>query len=351
MERLRRQNRGAGGGIVSDRIEAVRSGAEDDETTVQLLRAADPRTSVSVLRAARVRSAARAAWEAQIRRRTNRRRVAILCSILGAGALGLVFGREAPLGRKAPAGAGDTVAIVEQVDGSSGIQRNHRVRVGDWIEMAPDSRLALRFGDRTSVRLDTGSRLRVLSQMVVELAAGAVYVDTGSESGGFEVRTAMGTAHDIGTQFEVRLLPQSVRVRVRTGMVQLKDSARSIAGHPGTEITLSATGAVTRPFDGHDAGWDWATRVAPPLEMEGVSLATFLERAARERGWNVVYADPTLAREAETIVLHGSAGGLAPDDAIAVAVGASGLQHRIERGSVIVLRADASQKPERDTSP
>jgi hypothetical protein len=351
MERIRRQNRGAGGGIVTDRIEAVPPGADDDETTVQLLRAADPRTSVSVLRAARVRSAARAAWQLQIRRRTIRRRVIILSSILGAGALGLVFGREALLERNIPAGPGDPVAIVEQVDGPSRIQRNHLVRVGDWIEMAPGSRLALRFGDRTSVRVDTGSRLRVLSPMIVELVAGAVYVDTGSERGGFEVRTAMGTAHDIGTQFEVRLLPQSVRVRVRTGMVQLRDSARSIAGHQGTEITLSATGAVTRPFDGHDAEWDWATRVAPPLVMEGVSLATFLERAARERGWKVEYTDLTLAREAKTIVLHGSVAGLTPDDAIGVAVGASGLRHRIERGSVIVLRADASQKAERDTSP
>jgi ferric-dicitrate binding protein FerR (iron transport regulator) len=351
MDRFRRQNRRAGGGIVSDRIEAVPPSPDDDETTVQLLRAADPRTSVSVLRAARVRSAARGAWEVQIRRRTVRRRVVILSSILGAGTLSLVFGREALLERKVPAGPGDPAAIVEQVDGPSHVQRNHVVRVGDWIEMAPDSRLALRFGDRTSVRLDTGSRLRVLSPMVVELAAGAVYVDTGSERGGFEVRTAMGTAHDIGTQFEVRLLPQSVRVRVRTGMVQLRDSARSIAGHQGTEITLSATGAVTRPFNGHDAGWDWATRVAPPLEMEGVSLATFLERAARERGWKVEYADLTLAREAKTIVLHGSVAGLTPDDAIEVAVGASSLRHRIERGSVIVLRADASQKAERDTSP
>ena len=336
---------------MSDRIEAGRPGAEDDETTVQLLRAADPRVSVSVLRAARVRSAARAAWEVQIRRRTMRRRVVILSSILGAGALGLVFGRDVFLERTAPTRPGDPVAIVEQVDGPSRMQRTHVVRVGDWIEMAADCRLALRFGDRTSVRLDSGSRLRVLSAMVVELAAGAVYVDTGSESGGFEVRTAMGTVHDIGTQFEVRLLPASVRVRVRTGMVQLRDSARSIAGHQGTEITLSTTGAVTRPFDGHDAEWGWATRIAPPLEMEGVSLAAFLERAARERGWTVVYTDLALAREAKTIVLHGSVGGLAPDDAIGVAVGASGLRHRIERGSVIVLRAGVSQTPERDTSP
>jgi FecR-like protein len=345
MESLR------GGGIVSDRIEAEPPGTEDDDTTVQLLRVADPRACVSTLRAARVRSAARAAWEVQVRRRTIRRRVVILSSILGAGALTLVFGPEALLEREVAPAPGDPAAIVEQVDGPSRIQRSQVVRVGDWIEMAPRSRVALRFGDRTSVRLDTGSRLRVVSPRVVELAAGAVYVDTGAESGGFEVRTALGTAHDVGTQFEVRLLPHAVRVRVRTGLVQLRDSTRSIAGHQGTEITLSPTDAVTRRFDGHDAGWDWATRLAPTLEMDGVSLATFLERAARERGWKVEYTDPTLAREATTIVLHGSVDGLTPDDAIGVAVGASGLRHRIERGSVIVLRAVASPKPERDASP
>jgi hypothetical protein len=85
--------------------------------------------------------------------------------------------------------------------------------------------------------------------------------------------------------------------------------------------------------------------------MEGMALASFLERVARELGWTVVYPDPTLAREAEAIVLHGSVSGLAPHQAIEVAVAASGLRYRVERGSLVVLRADAPHTTGRDTSP
>jgi hypothetical protein len=349
MGHIQRQNPGAGGGIVSDRIEAVPPDTDDDETTVQLLRAADPRASMSLLRTTRVRSATRSAWRLQVRRRVIRRRVVIVSSLLGATVLGLVLGRGALPERDAQTGAGVPVAVVVQVNGPSRIQRRDTVRVGEWIQVAADSRVSLRFGDRTSVRLDTGTRMRALSPNAIELAAGAVYVDSASGSGGFEVRTTMGAARDVGTQFEVRLFPASLRVRVRTGMVQLTDKVRSISGRQGTEITLSATGAATRRFDGHDSGWDWVTRVAPPLEMEGMSLAAFLEGAARERGWAVVYPNPTLARDAKTIVLHGSVSGLSFDEAIGVAVATSGLRYRVEEGSLFVLDGDRS--PQRDTSP
>ena len=336
---------------MSDRGESPTPGADEDEATVHLLRAAGPRASVSALRAERVRSAARAAWQGQIRRRAIRRRVASAGALLGAVALALIVGRETLFERNAPARPGDPVAVVDQVDGRSGIQRNDAIRIGEWIETGRDSHVALRFGDGTSVRLDTGSRVRALSSKIVELAAGAVYVDNGHEGDGFEVRTAIATARDIGTQFEVRVLGESLRLRVRTGMVQLTDRARSITGRQGTGITLSANGAVSRPFEGHDPGWEWTTRVAPPLEMEGTSLARFLEHAAREQGWTIVYPDPALAREAEAIVLHGSVKGLAADEAVGVAVATSGLRHRVEHGSLVVLRADAPHTTDRDSNP
>jgi ferric-dicitrate binding protein FerR (iron transport regulator) len=203
--------------------------------------------------------------------------------------------------------------------------------------------VALRFADGTSVRLDVGSRVRPVSAGVIELSAGAVYVDTGREAGRFEVRTPVATARDIGTQFELRLIDRAVRLRVRTGVVELRDGTRTVAGRSGTEVAFSDTGAVSRPIAAHGSEWDWTAAVSPALEIEGVALATFLESMSREHGWALVYGDPSLSREAAGIVLHGSVEELSPRDALDVTLKTSGLRYRLGDGELVVLRPVAER--------
>jgi ferric-dicitrate binding protein FerR (iron transport regulator) len=197
--------------------------------------------------------------------------------------------------------------------------------------------VALRFADGTSVRLDVGSRARPISSTVLELSAGAVYVDTGRTSGRFEVRTAVATARDVGTEFEVRLLEAGLRLRVRTGVVELRDGARTVSGQGGTEVTFSPAGAVSRPIAPHGHEWDWTASLAPLPEIEGLALSTFLERSAREHGWELRYADPGLARYASGVILHGSVNGVSPREALDVVITSSRLSHRFENGQLIVL--------------
>jgi ferric-dicitrate binding protein FerR (iron transport regulator) len=338
---------------VNDPVGRLPTSADEDATT-RLLRLAGPRAAVSATRAARVRSAVRGEWEAATRRRGTRRRVALVASIAAtAAALLLLVGRTALLERHT-APLGGPVAVIEQVDGSpqrvssalaerngTPLHRDDSVRVGEWIETGNQSRVALRFGDGTSVRLDIASRVRPLSPGGIELAAGAVYVDTGRQNGRFEVRTALATAHDIGTQFEVRLADDGLRLRVRTGLVELKGPTRSISGRPGTEILLSADGAVSRPIAIHGSEWDWTTRVSPPVAMEGMSLAAFMERVAHEHGWTLRYASPAVEANAARVILHGPVDGLAPHEMVEVVIATSGLRHRLENGELVVSAGDA----------
>ena len=326
---------------------------DSDDGTIRLLRLAGARMPVPTARAARVRTAVHAEWQAGVHRRAARRRLffpaiaaaAVAVLVLMSGTWRLT---ERRTGTPLP---GDQVAVVEQLDGlpqrlSNGSQRSaainlsprDAIRIGDWIETDLRSRVALRFSDGTSVRFDIGSRARPLSSGAIELTAGAVYVDTNRESGRFEVRTAVATARDIGTQFEVRIVDRSVRLRVRTGIVELADRVRSVTGRGGTEITLSAAGAMSRPIAPQGPDWDWTVRLSPPMEIEGVALADFVARVGRELGLVVDYANPALAQEAAGITLHGSVKGLSPREALDVAVATSGLQYRIENGSVIVGR-------------
>jgi ferric-dicitrate binding protein FerR (iron transport regulator) len=203
--------------------------------------------------------------------------------------------------------------------------------------------VALRLGDGTSVRVDRGSRARLLAPTVIDLASGAVYLDTGRDSADLEVRTPFGTAHDIGTQFEVRLDAAAVRVRVRSGIVELRRGGESVNARAGTELTVSAGAAVRRAMPANAPDWAWAANLAPVFEIEGRTVSAFLEHTAREQGWTLHYADARLTRDSSAIILHGSVAGLPPQDALAVALSASGLAHRLDGEDLHVFRERESR--------
>jgi ferric-dicitrate binding protein FerR (iron transport regulator) len=324
----------------------------DQDGTLHLLRVTEPRPLVPAARAGRVRSAVHAEWVRARRRRALRRGVIGAAATLAVAAAVLVLVGPLSVMRREPPRSAEPVAVIERLEGPAPpaadvkqgraappLQQGTPVHAGEWIETGSASRAALRFADGSSVRLDVASRARPLSAGAIELAAGAVYVDSGRETGGFEVRTALATARDIGTQFEVRLIGQDLRLRVRTGVVELTDRRRSLSARAGTEITISTGTATTRPFAAHGTDWEWTSRLAPPPPMDGTPLAVFLERVAREQGWMVSYADPPLADDAARIVLHGSAAGLTALQSVQLATGASGLRCRLDGGKLIVLRA------------
>lgn len=326
----------------------------DENAMRHLLRASGPREPVPAARTARVRAVVRAEWEGATSRRVRRQRRILLASalVVAAAALVLIAGRSAVVTRRAVP-VGESVATVERAAGvprrvtqdaggvvTTALARHDVVRTGEWIETDALARLSLRFAHGASVRLDIASRARLLSPRVLELTAGAVYVDSGGGLGGFEVRTGSATARDIGTQFEVRVFERTLRLRVRSGVVELSDRRRSVTGRAGTEITLVETGAVSRPVAVHGQEWAWTGLVSPPLEIEGVPLDRVLDRMAREEGWTLHYADSALATEASAIILHGSVSNLSSRDALGVVLVSSGLGHRLEDGQLSIVRGD-----------
>jgi FecR protein len=336
-------------------IDSHRTSAGDDErreveATVRLLQLAGPRSDPGDFRQARVRTDIHAHWRAGVRRRLARRRAAVWTGILAAAAA-LVMMVSRSEEHSAPRPAPVTVAWVARISGPPGDARraapagparplkvDSAVLVGETIETGSAGRMALRFADGASVRLDVSSRATLAGPRAVELSSGAVYVDTGDGAERMEIRTPVGTARDIGTQFEVRLVASRLRVRVRTGAVELRDRSRSVTGHAGTEIFFSVTEAKSRPFSPFGPEWAWTAEVSPPIAIEGLPLATYLDRLAREQGWTVQYDDSRLAHQARGIILHGSVAGLSPADALQVAIGTSGLAYRLDNGRLVVTR-------------
>jgi ferric-dicitrate binding protein FerR (iron transport regulator) len=190
--------------------------------------------------------------------------------------------------------------------------------------------------------------VRLVSATEVELEAGAVYVDTGSDpspgqaSGGhLVVRTPYGTARDIGTRFLVRLDPEDapLSVRVRDGRVELERRGALHEAGGGEEMVVRTDGSfVRREAPGHGPAWDWVVATAPAFELEGSTLSELLAWVSRETGWRVRFSEPELAGSADAIVLHGDLNGLRPDQAPFAVLPGAGLEGELDDGVLVVRR-------------
>jgi len=320
---------------------------DEEEVTAQLLRLAGEQADPPAERTARVRHAVQREWLANRRHRAIRRGAAAATALLGVAAV-LTIAVWINRPRSTPSPPVDrAVAIGQRIQGrpvvlGRGTPRPLAASIAiypeDVIETDDESRATLQAADGSSVRIDRGSRVKFVAPGVIEVLAGAAYLATADGSHGFEVRTAMGVVRDIGTQFEVRLTAAALRLRVRTGTVEVRRGDSVTAAGSGTEAIVTSSGVAVRQMPAYGSEWAWTADVAPSFAIEGRSLGAFLEHIAGEQGWTLQYADPEVAEAAERIILHGSVEGLAAEEALDVALATSGQQYRLRGGELLVSR-------------
>jgi ferric-dicitrate binding protein FerR (iron transport regulator) len=175
----------------------------------------------------------------------------------------------------------------------------------------------------------------------ITLERGALYVDAGpgaASPGRLAVITPAGSIRHVGTQYEARLLGSSLRVRVREGRVEWQSPAgRRELGVSGEQLTISNNGAVERaPALLHGESWNWIAETSPGIVIEGLPLDAFLSWAARELGWKLVYATPSVAAEAAGVVLHGSIEGLAPRQALDAVLATTRVRAAVQGDSLVL---------------
>ena len=317
-----------------------------DDPIARLIRVAGPRPPVPEERMARVRDSVHAGWR-EAAKRARRRSIVLTFAQIAAAlviAIGVAFWVR---GRARVAGV--AAATVVQTEGRVLLRdglvagTGSVLTAGAGLTTGPDGRAALSLSGGPSVRLDTGTDLRLISARVLELQHGAVYVDTGaqpSKGASIEVRTSLGRVRDVCTQFEVRLADDRLNLSVREGVAALDRDDRTYAAPAGTRLRVDSRGAVETGTVGlQGADWGWVLAVAPPFDLEGRTLGDYLDWLSRETGWRVGYTDPSIAAGAATVILHGSTSGLRPDETPAAVLPTCGLRHRLEGETLIIERA------------
>jgi ferric-dicitrate binding protein FerR (iron transport regulator) len=269
---------------------------DEDDTIAKLVQLAGRRPAVDPERMNRVRESVHAEWQ-QVARKRKRTRV-----ILGAIAVAAMISIALFL---IPARETKPALILE----TKGEFKTHH-----W--------------NGATLRLDANSRVIIESNDRAVLERGAIFYSSDQRKDTIIIDTVLGEIKDVGTQFEVRVENEAVRVRVREGVVEMRNRTASA----GEEIVATDTDTTIRKVPTHGETWSWIERAAPPLVLEGQTLEAVVERVAREKGlrveWNVT---------ARKVVLHGDVP-LSLDEALDAATAAAGVTYRIDDGTLTVTR-------------
>lgn len=320
----------------------------------ELLRLAGARERAPAERLERIKAAARSEWTRVATPRRSHGRVWFLGAAAATIAL-LVWSftpdsDRAPDGRSAgtPALLG-TIAVSENATLTGRDAALHELRsgaslsAGDLLQTRSGGIVAVRLADGYSIRLNEQTNVRFESSHVLALTSGAVYLDSGQSADGrapLEIRTPFGNVRNQGTQFEVRVQSDTLRVRVREGVVLLDRASQSHTARAGQQLTVLDRGEVsTTAIETHGADWIWIGRAPAPFDVAGRTLGQFLEWTAREGGYRIQFVDAGLERSTGGIVLEGSIAGLSAEDALTVVLPTCGLRHRLIDGTAIVERA------------
>jgi hypothetical protein len=309
----------------------------DEDRFETLLSDAGPRAVLPDEDLGVIRDAARAEW----RRRYGvpaRPRVAgwiplAAAAAIVAAAVGLLW--RARTAAPAPAPPRNVASVERTADGSPW-QVGNVLPAGTDVTTDAAGRLALRMVGGASARVDAGTRLTLASPTSIELAQGAVYVDTaGGEP--ILVRVPAGVVRPAGTQFEVRVADGVTRVKVREGTVRLEGGSESARAAAGEALVVAADGRVSRrPIPPFGPEWDWVLASAPVPAIEGMKLRRFLDWIGRESGRRIELADAETAALADSVELHGSVAHLTPLDATSVVLSSAGLEYRVSNGTLVV---------------
>jgi ferric-dicitrate binding protein FerR (iron transport regulator) len=294
------------------------------------------------------------AWRAKTTGVRRRRRAIASLSVLAAGVVLLVA--LLPLLRRPVDAPAVPVATLQRMIGqlevlTPGASAWRLVRDDDATLLAtsrvrtgPGSRAGFRLSGGVSLRLAEGTEMTLDRANRLTLIAGRAYVDSGGAAQAgtpVEIVTRTANAREVGTQFEVALLGETYRLRVREGGVLLSyDDERQATGAAGEQLLIEPGRQLVRTsILSTDAAWQWVETVAPTPDLNDRPVSDLLDWVARETGRAIRYADREVERRAATTILHGSIRHLAPLEALDVMLATTQLEYVAQPDGTLLIQA------------
>lgn len=276
----------------------------------KLLESAGPRAQAPIEVEERVYAAVHKAWLElpSPAGRFNRKRAAAL------GALALALAFAGIFTWRLQTGAAPPVAEIAYATGGFAVSQQGRgmpqfLTAGATLHTYQEGRMLVRMGEQLSLRIDAGTRVELQSASRVTLRDGKLFVDSRNQR--IEVRTPSGLrVENLGTQFEIEVGGEQVRVAVREGELRMEAGGvvRSAAAQDGAGVILAFEGLELRSeeaLSSTDGHWEWIHLSQPPYALESSSVLDFLDWAARECGLELAFGSEAVRQRASVVTLHG----------------------------------------------
>ncbi len=318
-----------------------------DDPVGRLLDLADSGPEIPVDGASKIKAAIRPIWQEEIR---HSRRWLWIGGLAASMLLALFLAQQMTIhpGTTGPVAALEAIVGEVEIEEKNGFFQTlaktnigNEINPGSWIQTNDNALASLRLSSGHSLRIDSNSRLRVDEAHNIFLKHGGIYLASADpRSRNVEVHTAFGIARDIGTQFEVRATDNHLQVSVRRGLVEVDRDKIKTQVPIGRALRVHEDGSTevyTLRADAKE--WAWIMKVAPPFDIEGQTVAQFLEWIGKETGLSIRFIDAQTEKIAASTVLHGGFEGLSPAEAPELVMPATGLSYEIVQGTMIVTHS------------
>jgi len=294
-----------------------------------------------------IRQALHEEWSSVTRQR-KRRRSAVAWSAAASVFLAVMVGVNLVQNPKS-IGPVMQLATVEKLTGTVLIQSSGdpatqspevsaALEIGQQILSAVNSRVAIRWLNGESIRLDENTELRLKSAGEIDLRAGRIYVDTAEAGPTAElaITTPAGLVRHLGTQYMTAVSADGTSVSVREGQVLLEAQGVETVADRGEQLKVNASGAHSlEMISTYGSFWQWTEELAPAFSSDGRSMADFLNWVARESGHVVEFASPQAEKMANDTLLRGQVE-MEPMRALAVVMQTSDLAPEVSAGTIVV---------------
>jgi ferric-dicitrate binding protein FerR (iron transport regulator) len=213
---------------------------------------------------------------------------------------------------------------------------------GSVIPTAYDARLAMRWLEGESVRLDENTRVVLISDTEIELISGRIYVDSHTDEKAPDqqselcIITPFGRVQHLGTQYMTSLADGKVTVSVRQGRVAVTGSDEESIANGGQQLSVSRLGEVTlSPITVYGGDWRWIEEISPGFVLDGRSLADFLLWVSHESGHSLEYGSASAESLARETVMRGTID-LQPMHALDLMLQTSDLVADVQTGVILI---------------
>jgi ferric-dicitrate binding protein FerR (iron transport regulator) len=237
------------------------------------------------------------------------------------------------------------VGVPGSENSSARVLAETSLKSGEFIQTGVDSRLAATWLNGESLRLDEQTRVLLVSENRLDLISGRIYIDSNSvEPGLLSIATPQGMVRHLGTRYMTRFSKGELLVSVRQGKVEVSGPSETALASAGQQLSISINGVSSlAPIAVFGDDWAWLEQVSPAYNLDGRSMADFLDWVSRETGRAVEYASADARELARDTLMRGSVD-LSPMRAMELMLQTSDLAAKVRAGGVIEVSIDNPEK-------